>query len=158
MYIWGFSILVILFEWFHHSIQLDLYTVFVLSTVLLDACDWSILLNVSIFFSEIGEVVAYSTTVCFDFPSLWTMSVFPSLTTVSVVVINNSLISSKYPLVFLNFSLGVSYYLGNGKIVLGDLIPVLDILHPVNSRISDLSSPHCELYNQFHILIVLPNI
>ena len=91
MYIWGFSILVILFEWFDLEIDLDLSTVFyvsvfwvyldlsngltvsVLSTVLLDACDLSILLTASFFPSEIGGVVDYSTTVCFDFPSLWTM-------------------------------------------------------------------------------------
>ena len=72
-----------------------------------------------------------------DFPFFQTMSVFPTLKTVSVVVTNVCLVSSKSPLVFLTFSLGVSYSLGNGQMVLDDMISVLDILHPVNSRISD---------------------
>ena len=64
----------------------------------------------------------------------------------------------KSPLVFLTFSLDVSDSLGNGKMVLGDMISVLDILHPVNSRISAWYSPQFYLYNQFQLLIVLPKI
>ena len=64
------------------------------------------------------------------------MSVLYSLKTVSVVVTNVSLVSSKYPLVFPTFTLGVSDYLGNGQMVLGDMISVLDLLRPVNSIIS----------------------
>ena len=78
----------------------------------------------------------FTTKFCFVLPYLSTMSVFPYLTTVSVVVTNDCLVSSKSPLVFLNFSLGVSDYLGNGKMVLGDMISVLDLPHPVNSIIS----------------------
>ena len=107
-------------------------------TVLLDACDFYVLLTVLIlFFSEIGGVMDSSTTFCFDFPYLSTMSVFPSLKNVSVVVTNAYLVSSKHPLVFLTLSLGVSDSLGNGQMVFGDMIPVLDILHPYNSRICD---------------------
>ena len=64
------------------------------------------------------------------------MLVFQSLTTVSVVVTNAFLVSSKNPLVFPTFTLGVSDYLGNGQMVLGDMISVLDLLRPVNSIIS----------------------
>ena len=45
---------------------------------------------------------------------LSTMSVFPSLTTVSVLVTNACLVSSKYPPVFPTFSLSVSDSLGYG--------------------------------------------
>ena len=114
------------------------------STVLLEACYFSILLTVSIlFFAEIVGVMASSKIFCFGLPSLSTMSVFTSLTTVSVVVTNDCLVSSKYPPVFLTFSLGVSYSLGNGKMVLDEMILVLDIIHPVNSRISACSSTPC---------------
>ena len=67
---------------------------------------------------------------------LSTMSVFTSLETVSVVVTNEFLVSSKYPPVFITFSLGSSDYLGNGNMVLDETISVIDILHTVNSRIS----------------------
>ena len=94
-----------------------------ISTILLDAFDLSVFLTVPIlFFSEIGGVMAYSTTFCFDLHYLSTMSVFPSSKTVSVVVTNACLVSSKSPIVFLNFSLGVSDYSGNGKMVLFDMI------------------------------------
>ena len=46
------------------------------------------------------------------------------------------LISSKFPLVILTFSFGVSDFLGNGPIVLDNRILVLDLLRPDNSRIS----------------------
>ena len=46
-----------------------------------------------------------------------------------------SLISSKSPLAFSNFSLGAYDFLGNGPMVLDDMISVLDIIHPVNSII-----------------------
>ena len=88
-------------------------------------------------FAEIGGVMASSSTFCSDLPYLSTTSVFPSLTTMSVVVTNACLVSSKSPLVFLTFSLGVSYSLGNGKMVLDEMISVLDLSQPVNSRISD---------------------
>ena len=107
------------------------------SIFLLSACDFSDLLTVSIFFfSEIGGVMVCSTTLGFYLPSLSTMSVFPSLTTVSVVVTNYCLASSKSPLVFLTLSIGVTDSLGNGQIVLDEMISVLYLLHPVNSRIS----------------------
>ena len=48
------------------------------------------------------------------------------------------LVSSKYPLVFLTFSLGLSDPLGNGPMILYDMISVLDLLHPVNSIISSI--------------------
>ena len=129
------------------------------STVLLDACDFYVLLTVSIFFfSEIGGVMDSSTTFCFDFPSLINMPLLSSLKTVSVVVTNVSLVSSKYPLVFPTFTLGVSDYLGNGQMVLGDIISVLDLLHTVESILSAWYSPPCYLYNQFQFLIVPPKI
>ena len=57
------------------------------ATVLLDACDFSFLLTVSIFFfSEIGGVMASFATLGLVLLFLSTMSVFPSLKTVSVVV------------------------------------------------------------------------
>ena len=63
------------------------------STVLLGCCDFSVLLTVSIFFfAEIGGVRASSATLGSDFHYLSTMSVFPSLTTVSVVVTNVCLV------------------------------------------------------------------
>ena len=64
------------------------------------------------------------------------MAVLTSKKNVSVVVTNACFVSSKYPLVFLTFSLGVSDYLVNGKMALDDMISVLGILHPVNSIIS----------------------
>ena len=107
------------------------------STVILDDCDFSLLLTVSIFFfSEIRGVMAYLTTIGYVFFFLSTMSVFPSLTTVSVVKTNAFLVSSKSPLVFLTFSLGLSDSLGNGPMILDDTISVIDLLHPVNSIIS----------------------
>ena len=72
------------------------------------------------------------------FFSFFTMEVFPYLTTASVVVTNAFLISSKSPLIFLIFSLGLSDYLGNGPMLLDDMISVFDLLHPVNSRISSM--------------------
>ena len=46
-----------------------------------------------------------------------TMSVFPYLTTVSVVVTNAFSVSYKYPLVFLSFSLVLSDLFGNGSLI-----------------------------------------
>ena len=60
------------------------------------------------------------------------MSVIPSLTTVTVVVTNAFSVSSKSPLVFLNFSLGLSDIFGNGSLIFEDMFPVLDLLYPVN--------------------------
>ena len=37
-------------------------------------------------------------------------------------------ISSKFPLAFSGFSLGATYILGDGPILLDDMIPFLDIL------------------------------
>ena len=60
-----------------------------LSTVLLDAFDFSVLLTVSIlFFAEIGRVMAYFTTLGLISYFCQTMLVFPSLATVSVVLTN----------------------------------------------------------------------
>ena len=67
----------------------------------------------------------------FCFPFLSTISVVPSLTTVSVEVDNSFLVSYKSPLDFLTFSRGLS-----DSSVNDDIISVLDILHPVNSIIS----------------------
>ena len=55
-----------------------------LSTVLLDACDFYVLLNMSIIFFVIGGVMVFLTKIGFV-----TMSLFLSLTTVSVVVTND---------------------------------------------------------------------
>ena len=52
------------------------------------------------------------------------------------VLSTKSLISSKSPLDFSTFSLGASGFLGNDPMILDDNILVLDLLHPVNSRIS----------------------
>ena len=82
-------------------VDLDLYndlTVSVIlilgaSNVLLDACDFSVLLNVSIFFfAEIEVLMDYFTTFCFDLYFLSTMSLFPYLITVSVLVTNACLV------------------------------------------------------------------
>ena len=40
------------------------------------------------------------------------------------------------PTFFLTFSIGLSDSLGNGPMILDDIISVLDLLHPFNSRIS----------------------
>ena len=72
----------------------------------------------------------YFTTLVFFF-----MSVFPSLTTVSVLVTNDFSVSSKSPLVFLTVILGLSDLLGNGSLIFEEMISVLDILYPVNYRI-----------------------
>ena len=69
---------------------------------------------------------------------LSTMSVFPSLKTVLVVVTNAFSVSSKYQLVFLTFSFGLSDFFGNRSLILEDIISLLDILQPVNSRISSI--------------------
>ena len=53
-----------------------------------------------------------------------------------ILVTNGSLISSKPPLDFSIFSLGASDFLDNRKIILDDMVLVLDLLHPVNSIIS----------------------
>ena len=53
------------------------------------------------------------------------MSLFPSLTTVSVVATNAFSVSSKYPLVFLTVILGLSYFFGNGSLIFEDMISVL---------------------------------
>ena len=98
---------------------------------------------VDIFFSGIRGVMASSTTFCFGFPYLSTISLFPHLATVSVVVNNSCLVSSKSSLVFLTFSLGVSDSLGNGQIALGDMISVLDIIHPIKYIISAWYSSPC---------------
>ena len=91
----------------------------------------------SIFFSVgIGGVMDSSTTFCSDFHYLSTMSVFPSLTTVSVLFTNAFLVSFKSLLVFLTLSIGVSDSLGNGEMVFDDMISVLGLLQPVNSKIS----------------------
>ena len=71
---------------------------------------------------------------CFSFLS--TMSVFPYLETVSVVVTNSFSVSSKYLLVFLTFLLGLSYFFGNGSLILKDIISVIDLLHHIYSRTS----------------------
>ena len=46
-----------------------------------------------------------------------------------------SLISSNYTLEFSTFSLGATDFLGNGPIILDELVLVLDLLYPVDSRI-----------------------
>ena len=95
-----------------------------------------------------------STTLRFFFHFLSTVSVVPSLSTISIVVTNAFLVSSKYPLDFLTFSLGAYNFLGNGPLafltlslgasdllrngpmILDDIILVLDLIHPVSYRIS----------------------
>ena len=44
----------------------------------------------------------------------------------------------KVPTSFLNFSLVLSYLLGNGPLILYEMISVLDLPQPVNSRISSI--------------------
>ena len=61
----------------------------------------------------------------------------------SVVVNNYCLVSSNSPLLFQIFPLGVSDSLGDGKLVFGETISVLDLLHLVKSIISDRFSPRC---------------
>ena len=52
------------------------------------------------------------------------------------VLFTKILISSKSPLAFSTLSLGASNFLGNGPMVLDDIISVLDLLQPGNYRIS----------------------
>ena len=97
IYLWGFSILVILLDKLVLGIFLDLSTVFSVSvlwldldlsndltlsyllllgvsTILLDACYLSVLLTVSIFcFADIGGVMASFAKLCFVFPFLSTI-------------------------------------------------------------------------------------
>ena len=87
--------------------------------------------------------MASSTTFCFGFPYFSTMLVFPYLKTVSVVVTNDCLISSKYPHSFSIFSTCKSDSLGSEQMVLDYMISVLDLLHHVNSIISYWYSPPC---------------
>ena len=87
-----------------------------------------------IFYNRRSDNFLHHIRFCFNFLS--TMSVLPSLTTMSVVVTNEFLVSSKSPLILLNFSLGLSDFLGNGSLILDDMISVLDIMYPVNYRIS----------------------
>ena len=42
------------------------------------------------------------------------------------------------PTFFLTFSLGVSYSLGDDPMVLDEIISMIDLLHPINSRISSI--------------------
>ena len=56
------------------------------------------------------------------------ISVLPSLETLSVVVNNTFLVSSKSPLVFLTVMLGFSDLFFNGSLVFQDMISVLGIL------------------------------
>ena len=94
-------------------------------------------LAVSIFFfSGIGGVMASFIKLGLVLLLLSTMSVFPYLKTMSVVVTNDFLVSSKSLLVFLIFSIGLLDSLRNGPMILDDMISVIDLLHPVNSRIS----------------------
>ena len=90
------------------------------------------------FYFEIGEVMLFTTTLVFVFPFLSTVSVVPYLETASIVVINTSLISFKPPLDFITFSLGVSDLSDNRPIILDDMTLALNILHPVNPRISSI--------------------
>ena len=91
----------------------EFYTV---STDLFDACDFSVLLTVSIFFFAIGGVMDSFTILDFF------MSVLPYLITVLVVVTNAFLVSSKSPLVFLSVILGLSDLFGNGSLIFEDMI------------------------------------
>ena len=71
-----------------------------------------------------GGVIASFTTLGFV-----PMSILPYLTTVSVVVTNDFLVSSKYPLVFLTFILGLSDLFGNGSLIFEDMLSVLDLFY-----------------------------
>ena len=64
-----------------------------------------------------------------------TISVFPYLITMSVVVTNASAVSSQSSLVFPTFSLGLSDLFGNRSLIFEDTISLLYFLHKVNSRI-----------------------
>ena len=156
----GFCNVVLLLDTFVLGIDLYLYTVFSVSvlwvdfdlsnyltllfllllgvfTVLLDAYDLSVLLTLSIFlFDKIEGVMASSKILGFVLLFLSTISVFPYLKTVAVVLNNACLVSFKSPLVFQNFSLGVSYSLGDEPMLLYDMVLMIDMSHPVNSRIS----------------------
>ena len=90
------------------------------------------------FYSEIGEVMPFTTTLVFVFPFLSTVSLVPYLATASILVINAFLISFKPPLDFITFSLGVSDLSDNRPIILDDMTLALNILHPVNPIISSI--------------------
>ena len=116
------------------SIDLPLSVLLLLdvSNVLFDACDFSVFLLCQFFFwNRRSDGFPHHITFCFPFFS--TVPVVPYLTTMSIVVTNVFLISPKYPLAFLTLSLGLSYFLGNGSMVLDEMISVPDILHNVNS-------------------------
>ena len=97
-----------------------------LSTVLLDACDFSVFLLCKYSFLN-GRSDGFIHHIRFFF-----VSVFPSLTTVLVVVTNALSVSSKSPLVFLTVILLLSDFSGNGSLIFEYMISVLDILYPVN--------------------------
>ena len=78
-------------------------------------------------FSDMGDVLASSTKLFLD---------FPSLSTVSILVTTGYSISYKSPPDFPKFSLGASYLLGNGPMMLDEMVLVLGLLRPVNSIIS----------------------
>ena len=100
------------------------------STFLLDTSDLSILLTVSILFFAMVRVMASFTTLGFI-----PMPLFPTLTTVLVVVTNNFYISSKPPLVFLALILGLSDFFYKGPLIFEDIISLLDLIYLVNSKI-----------------------
>ena len=68
--------------------------------------------NLLFFWNRMSDGFLHHITFCFPF--FPTMSVVPSLTTVSVIVTNSFLVLSKYPLIFLTFSLGLLYILEMG--------------------------------------------
>ena len=80
-------------------------------TIFLGVFDFSILLTVSIFFfDKIVEVMASSTTLGFDFPFLSTFS------------LGESHFLGNAPLAFLTSSICASDSLGNGTIILEDVV------------------------------------
>ena len=63
------------------------------------------------------------------------MSILPSLTTISVVVINVFSVSYESPLVFITVILGLSDLFDKGSLISEDMISVLNILYLVNYKI-----------------------
>ena len=82
------SVIIVYLDLYNDLTFSDLFILGV-STVLLDSCDFYFLLTVSIFFFEIGGVMASFTTLGFVI-----MSVFHYLTTIPVVVTNDFSVSS----------------------------------------------------------------
>ena len=157
----GFYILVILLDKIVLEIDLDLFNVFSVSvlwvelylsidltlsvllllgvsTVLLDACDFSFFycVNLLFFWNRRSDVFPYNIIFCLPF---FFYHVSISYFYNRVISIDQCLFGFiQIPTCFLTFSRGLSDLFGNGSLILEDIISVLDFLQQVNYRISSI--------------------